>query len=97
MVTGLVLVKLQAGKEKEALKKIKEVKAVSHVSAVYGRWDLVLDMETPDLPTMSKLVVEKIRTMIISIEYSQVPIYIGFHRLRGLRFLRRMGETEERL
>lgn len=63
MITGLVLVKLQAGKENQALTKIKEIKGISHVSAVYGRWDLVVDLETDDLPTMSKLVVEKLRTI----------------------------------
>ncbi len=63
MITGLVLVRLQAGKENQALTKIKEVKGISHVSAVYGRWDLVVDIETDDLPQMSHLVVEKIRTI----------------------------------
>ena len=63
MVTGLVLVRLQAGKETQALGKIKDVKGVSHVSAVYGRWDLVVDIETDDLPTMTRLVVEKLRTI----------------------------------
>lgn len=63
MITGLVLVRLQAGKETQALTKIKEVKGVSHVSAVYGRWDLVIDVETDDLPQMSRMVVEKIRTI----------------------------------
>lgn len=63
MITGLVLVRLQAGKESQALTKIKEVKGVSHVSAVYGRWDLVVDIEADDMPTMSKVVIEKIRTI----------------------------------
>ena len=47
MVTGLVLVRLSAGKEKAALERIKETKGVSHVTAVFGRWDLVLDIERP--------------------------------------------------
>lgn len=63
MITGLVLVRLQAGKESQALLKIKEIKGVSHVSAVYGRWDLVVDVEADDLPMMSRLVVEKIRAI----------------------------------
>lgn len=63
MITGLVLVRLQAGKENQALGKIKEVKGISHVSAVYGRWDLVVDVETDDMAAMSNLVVEKIRTI----------------------------------
>ncbi len=63
MITGLVLVRLQAGKEGQTLQKIKEIKGVSHVSAVYGRWDLVVDIETDDLPKMSVLVVERLRAI----------------------------------
>ena len=61
MVTGLVLLRLVPGKEKLALAKIKETAGVSHVSAVFGRWDLVLDLETEDIPTLSNTVVANIR------------------------------------
>ena len=61
MITGLVLVKLQAGREQQTLTKIKEIKGISHVSAVYGRWDLVVDVEADDLPQMSQLVVGRLR------------------------------------
>ena len=63
MVTGLVLVRLMSGKEKDALSKIKKTKGVAHMSAVFGRWDLVLDMETEDLPSLSNTVVEDIRSI----------------------------------
>lgn len=63
MVTGLVLVRLMSGKEKNALQRIKETKGVAHVSAVFGRWDLVLDMETEDLPSLSNTVVDHIRSI----------------------------------
>lgn len=63
MVTGLVLVRLMSGKEKDALAKIKETKGVAHVSAVFGRWDLVLDMETDDLASLSNIIVEDIRSI----------------------------------
>ena len=63
MVTGLVLVRLTAGKEKQALSQIKNTKGVAHVTAVFGRWDLVLDMETEDLPSLSNTVVEDIRSI----------------------------------
>ncbi len=62
MVTGLVLVRLMAGKEKSALGQIKAIKGVSHVTAVFGRWDLVLDVETEDLVTLSNVVVRGIRS-----------------------------------
>lgn len=61
MVTGLVLVRLTPGKEKAALSKIKETYGVSHVCAVFGRWDLVLDLESDDIPTLSNTVVASIR------------------------------------
>jgi DNA-binding Lrp family transcriptional regulator len=63
MITGLVLVRLQSGKENQTMAKIKDIKGISHVSAVYGRWDLVVDIETDDLPSMSRLVVEKLRAI----------------------------------
>lgn len=63
MVTGLVLVRLMAGKEKGALAQIKATRGVSHVTAVFGRWDLVLDIETDDLSTLSNVVVRGIRAI----------------------------------
>lgn len=63
MVTGLVLVKLMPGKEKQTLGRLKALKSVVHMSAVFGRWDLVLDMETEDLPMLSNIVVQEIRSI----------------------------------
>ncbi|MDO8806421.1 MAG: Lrp/AsnC ligand binding domain-containing protein [Elusimicrobiota bacterium] len=63
MVTGLVLVKLLPGKEKQTLGKLKGIPNVVHMSAVFGRWDLVLDMETDDLPALSNIVVQQIRSI----------------------------------
>ena len=63
MVTGLVLVRLMSGKEKVALSRIKEVPGVAHVTAVFGRWDLVLDIETDALATLSNVVVRGIRSV----------------------------------
>lgn len=61
MVTGLVLVKIIPGKEKQVLNKLRTIKEVVHMSAVFGRWDLVLDMETHDLEQLSNVVVNEIR------------------------------------
>ena len=63
MVTGVVLIRLSAGREKTALTKIKDTKGVSHVSAVYGRWDLICDIEADDLQNMSNVVVNKLRAI----------------------------------
>lgn len=63
MVTGVVLIRLSAGKEKSALAKVKDTKGVSHVSGVYGRWDLICDIEADDLPAMTHVVVNKLRSI----------------------------------
>lgn len=63
MTTGVVLIRLAAGKEKSALAKIKDTKGVSHVSGVYGRWDLICDIEADDLPSMTNVVVNKLRAI----------------------------------
>ncbi|OGR56931.1 MAG: hypothetical protein A3I11_03275 [Elusimicrobia bacterium RIFCSPLOWO2_02_FULL_39_32] len=63
MTTGVVLIRLSAGKEKSALGKIKDTKGVSHVSGVYGRWDLICDIEADDLPSMTNVVVNKLRAI----------------------------------
>lgn len=62
MITGVVLIRLSAGKEKTALAKIKDMKGVSHVSAVYGRWDLICDIEADDLQAMTQVVVNQLRS-----------------------------------
>jgi DNA-binding Lrp family transcriptional regulator len=63
MVTGLVLIRLASGREKLTMAKLKEIKGVSHLSAVFGRWDLVADIEAQDLTMMTNVVVGKIRAV----------------------------------
>lgn len=61
MTTALVLVKVASGKEKEVLEKLKLIEGVTHITAVFGRWDLVLDVEAKDLAELSWLIISKIR------------------------------------
>jgi DNA-binding Lrp family transcriptional regulator len=63
MITGLVLIRLAAGREKLTMAKLKDIKGVSHLSAVFGRWDIVADIEAADLHTMTNVVVGKIRAV----------------------------------
>jgi DNA-binding Lrp family transcriptional regulator len=63
MVTGLVLIRLSSGREKLTMAKLKDIKGVSHLSAVFGRWDLVADIEAQDLTMMTNVVVGKIRAV----------------------------------
>ena len=61
--SGLVLAKLVAGKEKQTLNKLKAIKGISHISAVLGRWDLVIDVEAESVTDLTMLVVHKIRAI----------------------------------
>jgi DNA-binding Lrp family transcriptional regulator len=61
MTTALILVKIAAGQEKQVLEKLKLIEGITHITAVFGRWDLVLDVEAKDLSELSWLVISKIR------------------------------------
>ncbi|MBN1384229.1 MAG: Lrp/AsnC ligand binding domain-containing protein [Elusimicrobia bacterium] len=61
IASGLVLVKVTAGKEKQALDKLRNKKGITHISAVLGRWDMVIDVEASNPQELADLVVNKIR------------------------------------
>ncbi|MFQ5866434.1 MAG: Lrp/AsnC family transcriptional regulator [bacterium] len=60
---GLVLLRLDAGKEESVLAKIRNVEGVKKVQAVFGRWDLVATVEARDLNALTSLVIKKIRAV----------------------------------
>jgi len=62
-MVGLVLLRLEAGKEEPVLAKIRSIKGVTKVQAVFGRWDLVATVEAPDLNALTSLVIKKIRAI----------------------------------
>jgi len=62
-MVGLVLLRLEAGKEEEVLAKIKQIKGINKVQAVFGRWDVVATVEAPDLNALTSLVIKKIRAI----------------------------------
>lgn len=63
MTTGLVLVKLIPGKEKQALVKIRGIKGVRGVTGTFGPWDAIATVAGRDLETLAQLVVGKIRAV----------------------------------
>ncbi|GAI00346.1 unnamed protein product [marine sediment metagenome] len=62
-MVGLVLLRLEAGKEQSVLAKIKDIKGVKKVQAVFGRWDLVATVEAQDLNALTSLVIKNIRAI----------------------------------
>jgi anthranilate phosphoribosyltransferase len=61
MTAALVLVKMASGKERQVLEKLRAVDGVTHITAVFGRWDLVLDVEAKDLDEISWIITSRIR------------------------------------
>jgi len=62
-MVGLVLLRLEAGKEESVLAKIRDVKGVTKVQAVFGRWDIVATVEAQDLKGLTSLVIKNIRAI----------------------------------
>jgi DNA-binding Lrp family transcriptional regulator len=63
MTTGLVLVKLIPGKEKQALAKIKKINGVKGVTGTFGPWDAIATVAGKNLETLAQVVVGKIRAV----------------------------------
>ena len=61
MVSGLVLIRLGVGKEKDALDKLHRIKGVADITGVFGSWDAVAKIEGEDLKSLATLVIDKIR------------------------------------
>lgn len=61
MTTGLVLVKLTPGEEKQALEQIRKIDGVKGATGTFGPWDAIATVEGKDLETLASLVVGKIR------------------------------------
>lgn len=63
MTTGLVLVKLTPGSEKQALDQIQKIGGVKGVTGTFGPWDAIASVEGEDLATLAQVVVGKIRAV----------------------------------
>lgn len=63
MITGLILVKLSPGSEKQALESIKKISGVKGVTGTFGPWDAITTAEAADLETLAQLVVSNIRAI----------------------------------
>jgi len=66
-VMALVLIKLGTGEylslAKSAKEEIAKIKGVAKVYAVFGRYDLVAQVEAPTLEELSRIITDKIRAI----------------------------------
>lgn len=63
MTEAFVLVRVQPGKDKDVLEKVKAIEGVKEAFGVAGRFDVVVRTLAPDLDTLSRISLEKLRTI----------------------------------
>jgi len=63
MVSGLVFVRLLSGHEEAVMEALRQVSGVQKVIAVFGRWDLVVNVQVEDIDELASLVINKIRAI----------------------------------
>jgi len=61
MVVAGILIKVQAGKVKDVLEKLRKTEEVAYAYAVFGRFDVIATIKNvKDVDTVGKIVTEKI-------------------------------------
>jgi DNA-binding Lrp family transcriptional regulator len=60
---AFILCKLEAGQERDALAKIRDIAHVKDVYLTFGGWDLVVIAEANTLEKLSSLVIEEVRSV----------------------------------
>jgi len=67
MVTAFILVKVGTGEQLNFVKAVKEeiskIKGVLRVHGVFGRYDLIAQVEAPSLEELSRIVIDKMRAI----------------------------------
>lgn len=63
MINGLLLIKLEAGKEVRCMEKIAHAKGVVSIVGTFGHWDAVAKVEAGSLDSLASLVISKIRAI----------------------------------
>ncbi len=61
MVLAYILVRADAGKEREMLAKIRGAPEVKDAHIIYGEWDAIIKIEVKDVESITSFVVDKLR------------------------------------
>jgi len=80
MVTAFILIKVGSGEQlnfaKSAKEEISKIKGVVKVYGVFGRYDLIAQIEAPTLEELSRIITDKLRA--ISGVLSTESLVVGF-------------------
>ncbi len=63
MAKGIVLITADPGRDREVANKAKEIQGVENVYLAAGRFDVVVEAQTPDDASMLSLTYDKIRVI----------------------------------
>ncbi|MFQ6060791.1 MAG: Lrp/AsnC family transcriptional regulator [Thermoplasmata archaeon] len=63
MVTGFVLIRADAGKERDVFRALSEMSEVKGIQMVFGHYDIIARLESNDLNELSEIVLESIRNI----------------------------------
>jgi len=63
MVDAIVMAKLDAGKDKEVLERVKVVNGVERAWATYGIYDLVIEVHFQSIEALDKFVFHELRSI----------------------------------
>jgi DNA-binding Lrp family transcriptional regulator len=61
LISAYVLAKVEAGKERETLEKIKTVDGVDKAKTTFGTWDLVIEVSFESIGELDKFVFHNLR------------------------------------
>ena len=61
MILAYVLAKVEAGKDREALKSIKSISGVKRARATYGTYDLVVEVSFDSIEELDEFVFDSLR------------------------------------
>jgi DNA-binding Lrp family transcriptional regulator len=74
-VLAYVLFKVSSGTEREVCQQLAEFDEVLHADIIFGEYDVVAKIETPDLSTLEEFVSDKIRAVPNVLVTSTMIIY----------------------
>ena len=61
MVYAYIMVRVDAGKEREVMKKLAGLSEVKDSHIIYGEWDLIVKIKAASIEDITAFVVEKLR------------------------------------
>jgi DNA-binding Lrp family transcriptional regulator len=61
MVLAYIMVRVDAGKERDVAGKVKKMSEVKEANIIYGEWDLVIKINVKNVEEITAFVVDKLR------------------------------------